>query len=46
MEKLLVDGRLRDSLAIGAARFAKEKLSWPRIADLTYDTYRRAIASR
>lgn len=46
MEKLLVDRRLRDSLAIGAARFAKEKLSWPRIADMTYGTYRRAINSR
>jgi glycosyltransferase involved in cell wall biosynthesis len=46
MEKLLVDGRLRDFLALGAARFAKEKLSWPRIADLTYNTYRRAIDLR
>jgi glycosyltransferase involved in cell wall biosynthesis len=45
MEKLLVDRRLRDSLATGAARFAREKLSWPRIADLTYDVYRRALDS-
>jgi glycosyltransferase involved in cell wall biosynthesis len=45
MEKLLVDHRLRDSLATGAVRFAKEKLSWPRIADATYDTYRRALNS-
>jgi glycosyltransferase involved in cell wall biosynthesis len=45
MEKLLVDRRLRDSLATGAARFAKEKLSWPRIADATHDTYRRALNS-
>ena len=43
MEKLLVDRRLRDSLATGAARFAKEKLSWPHIADMTDTTYRRAI---
>lgn len=46
MEKLLLDRQLRDSLAMGAARFAKEKLSWPRIADMTYGTYRRAINSR
>jgi glycosyltransferase involved in cell wall biosynthesis len=46
MEKLLVDRRLRDSLAKGAARSAKEKLSWPCIADATYETYRRAINSR
>lgn len=43
MEKLLLDCRLRDSLATGAARFAKEALSWVRIADMTCDTYRRAI---
>jgi len=46
MEALLVDRRLRDSLAAGAARFANEKLSWPRIADVTYDAYRRALDSR
>jgi glycosyltransferase involved in cell wall biosynthesis len=46
MERLLLDRRLRDSLALGAARFAKEKLSWSRIADLTHDSYRRAIDSR
>ncbi len=45
MEKLLLDPRLRDSLATGAARAAKEKLSWPRIADLTYGTYCRAMNS-
>jgi glycosyltransferase involved in cell wall biosynthesis len=45
MEKLLVDHRLRDSLATGAVRFAKEKLSWPRIADATHGTYRRALNS-
>jgi glycosyltransferase involved in cell wall biosynthesis len=43
METLLVDSRLRDSLAIGATRFAKEKLSWPHIADVTDSSYRRAI---
>ncbi len=46
MERLLVDRRLRDSLATGAGRFAREKLSWPRIADVTYDAYRRALDSR
>jgi len=46
MEKLLVDRRLRDSLATGAARFAKEKLSWPHIAEVTYHAYRRALDSR
>jgi glycosyltransferase involved in cell wall biosynthesis len=45
MEKLLVDRRLRDSLATGAGRFAKEKLSWPRIAEVTHDAYRRALDS-
>ena len=43
MEKLLVERELRDSLARGAARTAKEKLSWPRIADMTDGAYRRAI---
>ncbi len=46
MEKLLLDRRLRDSLATGAARSAKERLSWPHIADVTYDAYRRALNSR
>jgi glycosyltransferase involved in cell wall biosynthesis len=45
MEKFLVDRRLRDSLATGAAEFAKEKLSWPRIAEVTYSSYCRAIKS-
>jgi glycosyltransferase involved in cell wall biosynthesis len=45
MEKLLVDRPLRDSLATGAARTAKERLSWPRIAEATHDTYCRAITS-
>ena len=43
MERFLVDRPLRDSLATGAGRFAREKLSWPRIADLTCGTYRRAL---
>jgi glycosyltransferase involved in cell wall biosynthesis len=46
MERLLVDRALRDSLATGAARFARENLSWPRIAEATCDTYRRALSSR
>ena len=46
MERLLVDRALRDSLAKGASRFAKENLSWPRIADATCDTYQRALSSR
>jgi len=45
MEKLLVDRRLRDRLAAGAVQFAKEKLSWPRIADMTFEIYSRAISS-
>lgn len=46
MERLLVDRALRDSLATGAARFARENLSWPRIADATCETYQRALSSR
>jgi glycosyltransferase involved in cell wall biosynthesis len=46
MERLLVDRRLRDALAAGAARCARERLSWPRIADATHDTYRRAMGAR
>jgi glycosyltransferase involved in cell wall biosynthesis len=45
MAKLLVERRLRDSLAAGAGRFAKEKLAWARIAEMTCDTYRRAICT-
>lgn len=45
MAKLLVERRLRDSLAAGASRFAREKLAWPRIAEMTCDTYRRAICT-
>jgi glycosyltransferase involved in cell wall biosynthesis len=45
MERLLVDRALRDALATGAARFARENLSWPRIAEWTCDTYRRALTS-
>jgi glycosyltransferase involved in cell wall biosynthesis len=45
MEKLLLDPRLRDSFAAGAARSAKEKLSWPHIAEATDGTYRRAMNS-
>jgi glycosyltransferase involved in cell wall biosynthesis len=45
MEKLLVDRGLRDTLATGAARFTKEHLSWPRIAEATCDTYQRAMIS-
>ncbi len=43
MEKLLLDRRLRDALARGAARLASEKLSWPRIAEMTHGTYCRAV---
>lgn len=46
MEKLLVDHALRESLASGARRFARENLTWPRIAAATCDTYRRAMSSR
>jgi glycosyltransferase involved in cell wall biosynthesis len=44
MERLLVDRPLRDELARGASRFAKEKLSWPRIAGETDAVYHRAMA--
>jgi glycosyltransferase involved in cell wall biosynthesis len=46
MEKLLADRRLRDTLATGAGRFAREKLSWPRIAEATCEIYRRAMSSQ
>jgi glycosyltransferase involved in cell wall biosynthesis len=46
MEKVLVDRGLRDSLAAGAGQYARERLSWPRIAELTEETYRRAIEAR
>ena len=46
MEKLLVDRALRESLASGAGRFARENLTWPRIAESTCDTYRRAMRSQ
>ncbi|MDQ2639058.1 MAG: glycosyltransferase family 4 protein [Pseudomonadota bacterium] len=44
MGQLLVDGPLRDSLAEGAGRQAREKLCWSRVADLTLETYVRAGA--
>jgi glycosyltransferase involved in cell wall biosynthesis len=43
METLLVDRGLRDSLAAGAGQYAKDRLSWSRIADITETTYCRAI---
>jgi glycosyltransferase involved in cell wall biosynthesis len=46
MERLLVDHALRESLASGARRFARENLTWPRIAAATCDTYRRAMGSQ
>jgi glycosyltransferase involved in cell wall biosynthesis len=46
MEQLVVDGTLRSSLATGAGQHARERLSWPRIAELTEGTYRRAIDAR
>jgi hypothetical protein len=45
MERLLLGRQLRDFLATSAVRAAKEKLSWPHIADATYGTYCRAINS-
>src|SRR5690606_22902501 len=44
MEQLLVDRPLRDSLAAGAGRQARDRLSWSRVADLTVETYVRAGA--
>ncbi len=46
MENLIGDRGFRDSLAAGAGQYAKEKLSWSRIAELTEATYCRAIAAR
>jgi glycosyltransferase involved in cell wall biosynthesis len=46
MEKLLVDRPFRDALAGEAGRFARESLSWPRIADATDAAYRRAMNPR
>ena len=46
MQRLIDDPGLRDSLAAGAGQYAKERLSWSRIADLTEESYCRAIASR
>lgn len=46
MEKLLVDRKLRDTLATGAGRFAKEKISWSHVAEVTVQTYRTAIDTR
>jgi glycosyltransferase involved in cell wall biosynthesis len=43
MEQVLVDHGWRDSLAAAAGQYARERLSWPRIAELTEGTYRRAI---
>lgn len=43
MERLLLDRQLRDALAAGAGRFAREELSWSRVAEMTCDTYQRAI---
>jgi len=44
MGQLLVDRPLRDSLAEGAGRQAREKLCWSRVAELTVETYIRAGA--
>ncbi len=46
MEELLINSPLRDRLASGARQFAAERLSWPRIAEQSEETYRRAIESR
>jgi len=45
MESLLNDPGLCHSLAVGAGQYAKEKLSWSRIAELAARTYRCAIES-
>ena len=45
METLIGDRGLRDLLAAGAGEYAKEILSWSRIAELTEATYYRALAS-
>jgi glycosyltransferase involved in cell wall biosynthesis len=45
MEELICNADLRDSLAAIAGRHAREKLSWPRIAELTTAAYEKAIES-
>lgn len=44
MEQILVDRTMRDALAGGAGREARDKLCWSRVADLTVETYVRAGA--
>lgn len=46
MERLIVDEPLRASLAIEAGRYARDRLLWPRLAELTVGTYERALESR
>jgi glycosyltransferase involved in cell wall biosynthesis len=46
MERLLADEPLRSSLAMEAGRYARDRLLWPRIAELTVGTYQRALESR
>jgi len=46
MERLLIGPHLRDVLATGASRFAREKLCWSRIAEVTEEAYRRALDAR
>jgi len=46
MERMLLEHRLRDALAVNATRFAQENLSWPVIARSTSETYLRAVKGR
>lgn len=46
MEQLLRDAPLRHALGAGAGQFAAEEISWGRIAEMTADTYGRAMESR
>lgn len=46
MDSLMGDGQLRNEMAQEAGRFARDRLSWPRIADMTELTLEQAIASR
>jgi glycosyltransferase involved in cell wall biosynthesis len=46
MERLIVDGSLRHRLASEAGRYARSRLSWSRIAELSAETYEHALRYR
>jgi len=46
MQRLIQSPQERDLLARGALQFARTVLSWDRLAPLSVETYRRALASK